>query len=657
MSKFFYSKLAVTNLKNNKTTYIPYILTCICAVIMFYNAYALTTHNEHGNLHQVLMMGSIAVGLFSSIFLFYTNNFLIKRRKKEFGLFNILGMEKKHIAKIMALENLFVSVFSIVIGLLLGIIFSKLITLLLYKILNFDPRFPFEISMKSIELTVMLFSAIFFLTFLNNILQVYMSHPIELLKGGNVGESEPKTKWLMTTIGLLTLAAGYAIALSVKKPISVIPLFLLAVILVIIGTYCLFTAGSIALLKFLKKNKGYYYQTKHFTSVSGMMYRMKQNAVGLANICIMSTAVLVMISTTVSMYIGIEDALANRYPRDFSLNAMYTPEKEFDEKIVAEKINTLLAKSNRSLSNSNVCNYLSFASLREGNQYTTRQSNYIDEDDNMSMLAVLSAEDYEGLTGNSLSLNSGEAVVYSKRNMDTISILKHTYTVTQQLSDEPLLDSYIAWMVDVVCVILPSKDDVNEIYYAQNQLYGEAASKLKYEFSFDLDMPEDEKAAFTTDVLINGIENEFPDIPFSYQSKQLNKKDFFVVYGGLFFLGIFLGTLFLMATVLIIYYKQVVEGLEDKQRFNIMQKVGMSREEVKKSISSQVFTVFALPIIVAIIHIIVAFPVLTKLLALLNLTNVPLFGVCTVLTVLVFIAIYVIVYKLTSKVYYKIVSQ
>lgn len=658
MRKLFYPHLALSNLNKNRRTYFPYILTCIGTILMFYNACALTFHPAiHGPTQSMMYLGTVVTAIFSAVFLFYTNSFLVKRRKKEFGLFNILGMEKRHIGKIMMWESIFVAAISIVIGLALGVLFSKLITLLLYKLLQFDPKFTFEISAEALGISVGLFVCIFILILLSSLWQVYATKPVDLLKGGNIGEKEPKTKWFITILGVLTLGGGYAIAWTVKDPIAAIPLFFLAVILVIIGTYSLFTAGSIALLKGLKRNKRYYYQTKHFTAVSGMIYRMKQNAVGLANICIMSTAVLVMISTTVSMYVGVEDLLALRYPKDFSITVNYAPDENVDVKAVSDEISAKFAREGRERSNLSEYSYLSFAAMRSGNRYSAREVNFIETTDDMTMLVLLTAKNYQKLTGTELHLQEGEAAVYAERAMAQIDLAGRTYQVTKQLAQEPHMGELIAYMVDRVYVILPTDSDMLLLYNEQLQAYGYHASSMDYEISFDFETMSDAEIQQFTNELMEDIGHKFTEISFSYESKQLNKAGFFELYGGLFFLGIFLGALFLLATVLIIYYKQVVEGFEDKERFLIMQKVGMSHEEVKKSIRSQILTVFALPILVAAVHILAAFPILVKLLALLSLTNVTLFAVCTVATMLVFVIIYAIVYMLTARVYYKIVNE
>lgn len=667
MRKFFYGRLALTNLKKNSKTYLPFLFTSIGTVLMFYNICALTFHPSiNDNIAIMMNMGIWVIAVFAVIFLFYTNSFLIKRRKKEFGLYNILGMEKKHIGKIMAWETVYSFLISLIAGLLLGILFSKLITLLLYKLVNFDPNFAFTVSAKGLLYTTVLFAAIFFLLLLSNLRHVHTANPVELLQGGNVGEKEPKTKWLIAVLGLISLGIGYYLALSIESPIAAINVFLTAVICVIIGTYFLFTAGSVALLKILKKNKSYYYQTKHFTTISGMIYRMKQNAAGLASICVMSTMVIVMISTTVSMYIGVENVLDNRFPKDFALTSHYTPADKVDTDDIDAKVTTVLDDYPDAIDDYSAYSYLSFVTNRNENQFSAGKDNSISSSDidGLAMMVVVTAADYEKLTGDQLTLSAGEVAVYDEQAGDStgaIGILNESYQIKQQLPYPLSMGDPVAWQVDMIYVVVPGESDIERIYQEQSAIYGDGGSDICHEISFDLTMPENEKGDFTQNILVDDMyQNNFAKgkTPYEtyYSSKQLNKSSFYAVYGSLFFLGIFLGTVFLMATVLIIYYKQIVEGFDDKERFYIMQKVGMGKDEIKKSVRSQVLTIFALPLVVAAIHVIVAFPLFTKLLALLSLTNVPLFLLCTVVTILIFAVIYTLVYALTARTYYKIIN-
>lgn len=650
MNKFFYTKLALTNIKKNSKTYFPYVLTCICTVMMFYIMHAISINNalNSQSLKVILSLGTIVIGVFSTIFLFYTNSFLIKRRKKEIGLYNILGLGKKHIAKVLILENLFISAVSLVLGLAGGIVLNKLMFMLLLKLLGFKVKFGFIIPIPSLIITSMLFAGIFTATLLFNLFHISISKPIELLKGGQVGEKEPKTKWIMTIIGIGLLSTAYFIALTVKSPLAALNNFFIAVILVIAGTYLIFIAGSITFLKLLRKNKKFYYKTKNFTAVSGMIYRMKQNAAGLANICILSTFVLVMLSTTVSLYVGMEDALKNWYPRDIQINVhgISEAQKQKIEEIV--KTETDLKKI--SIKNEMNFSYSMLLCTKKDDKFKLARK--INGNSEISMFNAVSLADYNRLEGKNVQLNADEVLIFSvlgSYGRNTVKLEDKEFKVKEELNsiaitkkNSEVTDTYILVMKDIGII--------SEISEAVN-----SSEKVipYYTFRFDLDTNNSEKIAFTNDLRQNLSKS---NITASVDSMANSREEFLSVYGGLFFLGIFLGTLFLMATVLIIYYKQISEGYDDKERFEIMQKVGMSKAEIRSTIKRQILMVFFLPIITALIHIAFAFPIITKLLAVFNLVNIPLFLTATAVTVLVFAAIYGIVFSLTARAYYKIVE-
>lgn len=665
MRKFFYARLALTNLKNNVMTYLPYILTCTGTIIMFYNICALTFHPSiQGSVADMMALGVRVIAIFAVVFLFYTNSFLIKRRKKEFGLFNILGMEKRHIGKIMAWESLFTSLFALVNGVLLGILFNKLFILLLYKIINFNPDLAFAVSPKAVLYTAVLFAALFLVMLLNNLRHVHTANPIALLQGGNVGEREPKTKWLIALAGAAALGTGYYLALTIETPMAALNIFFIAVICVIIGTYFLFTAGSIALLKILKRNKSYFYQTRHFTTVSGMIYRMKQNAAGLAGICVMSTIVIVMISTTISMYAGMENLLSNRFSKEFSLSTQDTAADSAHSEQFFSTIDTFLAQYPDQITDDNAFRYLSFTVIQRDGEFAAAGNNTMPTTDHsaLSLLYIVTAADYANITGKQLELRANEAAIYDKDAAvaGSVRVLNQRYQIKMLLSEPLSLNQTASLKNSGIYLVVPGKSDLNRLYQEQAAVYGKEASKISSIVCFNLAMPQAEKASFCQSVLVDDLYQKVldqgADEETTFESRELSKANFYELYGSLLFLGIFLGTLFLMATVLMIYYKQVVEGFDDKNRFHIMKKVGMSKEEIKKSVHSQVLTVFALPLIVAAIHVAVAFPLLTKMLALLNLTDVPLFMQCTAATILVFAIIYGLVYALTARTYYKIVN-
>lgn len=661
MNNRFFPKLAASNIKKNGKAYIPYILSCVMTVAMFYIVKSLSYNpglkNMVGSNTMMTMMSmcSVMIALFAIIFLFYTNSFLVKRRKKEFGVFNILGMEKSHIAKTMAWENFYVTLISIAGGLVIGIALDKAMFLLIAQVLNEEISLGFFISDKAIISTVVMFCIIFLLILLNSIRQIQTANPIELLTAGNAGEREPKTKWVLTILGLLSLGTGYYIALAIKNPLTALVYFFFAVILVIIGTYMLFTAGSIALLKILRKNKKYYYKTKHFTSISGMIYRMKQNAVGLANICILSTAVLVMVSSTSSLMLGMQDVIATRYPDDFIVYSNETSEERAYESFDA--IRELQEEQNLNVTSEREYRYLVFPAFINGDTFeVTRDANFSSLG-NLNNLIFVSLSDYNRVMGTDKTLAEDEILVYSDRlqfDYPTLKIFDREYSVKEKIDEFIGNGLIVAVAANTQFIVLPDGTDIDELYALQKEALSDGASEIQYYYGFNSDADEETQRAFYRTLLEDYVGHGYEG---TIESKADSRSEFVGLYGGFFFIGIFLGILFIMATVLIIYYKQISEGYDDKQRYEIMQKVGMTHQEIKNSIHSQVLTVFFLPLIVAGIHIAVAFPIITKLLALLNLLNVQLFLTCTVVCYVVFAVMYLLIYLLTARTYYKIVSK
>ncbi len=661
MSSSIYGKLALTNLKNNRKTYIPYILTAILTIMMYYIMDGLSRNSaiSHPSLHLILVYARAVIIIFSFIFLFYTNSFLIKRRKKEIGVYNILGMGKGHIARMLTVETLVTGVVSIGTGIIFGILFSKLMYLVLLKMLNYDIGMDFEISADTLIYTLVFFLVIFLMTLVYNLFQIQLANPVELLHGGSQGEKEPKTKRLMTVFGVVSLGIGYFIAITVKQPLAAIQAFFVAVVCVILGTYALFTAGSVALLKALRRNKKFYYQTKHFSAVAGMIYRMKQNAVGLANICILSTMVLVMISTTVSLYTGMEDVLKTRFPREAEAKTnLSVPESDQAvDRIVEEELANAGVKAKSVLR----YHYGSMTALKQENGFALQQfGNY--QADDIAEVYMIPVEDYNQMEDAKETLAPDEAYVYSTGenwDKDTVEIGGRTYRIVKELENMKLAPRDQKELVDGYYFIVSDAAQIQEILagiYEGSDMqadFVEQMSTLNYRVTFDLEGDE-EACLGALKAMQSRTEGEVR-LGF-FEGRELNREEFYFLYGGLLFIGIYLGALFLMATVLIMYYKQISEGYDDRERYQIMQKVGMSKREVRQSIRSQVLIVFFPPLVTAVLHIAVAFGVVTKLLAVLNLTNVPLFLICTVVTVIVFALFYGIVFSLTAREYYKIVN-
>ena len=661
----FYLKLALTNIKKNGKIYFPYLITSIFTVMMFYCVKFLGGDNglrkDSESAAMMMSLGVYVVIIFSVIFLLYINSFLMKNRKKELGLYNILGMEKRHVMLIIFIETLIVYLISLGFGVLTGVLFSKLMMLILVKILAIHTSIVFSIDMNAILITTLLFSVIFFVSFMINAASIRFSNPIQLLKGGMVGEKEPKTKWLMTLIGVITLGAGYTIALSIEDPITALVLFFVAVVLVIIGTYALFTAGSIVILKILKKNKKYYYQTNHFISVSQMMYRMKQNAVGLASICILCTCILVMISSTYTLYSGVFDTVKKSVRADYSYKVGNTEKVNMDEEIInlEKDIKTSLASKNIGISRMASLKYCQVWASQNGTVFTAPG-----EGGNNKLLTILgmTLADYNRIYNHHVTLNDHEVLYNSNYhfNHDSMMLNNQLYSLKMVKNDPWFVKDDIA-NIDSDSITFVFKDDAA----LKQALTFEHRSSPSYVYEVLVNYKgvyfnskaEKVMSKTTKNFTLKVSEKNDGEISYSNMTRYDNYQLFSQMYGSLLFLGIFLGVLFMMAAVLIMYYKQLSEGYEDQKRYEILQNVGLSKKEVRQAISSQVLIFFFLPLVAAVIHMSVAYKMILKMFKVMILNAPQTFITCTVVSVIVLTICYTIVYFCTSRTYYKIVKK
>lgn len=668
MRKGLFLKLAVSNIKRNKGTYIPYMITCICCIAMTYMMFFVTQSKDlsvqvpdSAMVTSIMFLGIAVIYIFSFIFLLYSNSFVMKRRQKEIGLYNILGLEKGHIMKMMAVETLLTSVISIIGGIAAGILGSKLALLLLLKILHVPAQLGFYVCVPGIIVCAVMFLPVVIVTLFRNVHRVRLSQPIELLRSGNTGEREPKAKWLMALVGFLCLGSGYYIAVTTKSPVTALGLFFAAVLLVMAGTYLLFTAGSIAVLKVMRWKKSFYYKTKNFTSISGMIYRMKQNAMGLASICILSTGVLLMLSTTVSLNMGIENSLSDMFPYDagFTFNNVTFEEvprlrNAFDEAVEKEKV-PYEEKVTQVI--------LDISIARNGNnmEILTRDTS---ASANVEYLTVVPEEEYEKISGKTVELKPGEILAFQENGgKGDIALNGVDYKVKEWLEEKPTYDRGNNIFYKTTIVV--TKEDLQKMDALQKELVGKDRGYLKLEFGLYIEGGKEADIKYGNLLqedlapLAETLQAEDGDMTpwFRYNIREEHYSSFYTLNGGLLFLGIFLGFIFLVGAGMIIYYKQMSEGYEDKDRFEIMQKVGMSRKEVKSAIRRQILMVFFLPLLMAVLHIIMAFPMISRLLGLLGMMNTELYILCTAGTIVVFAVIYAAIYMCTAKSYYKIVER
>lgn len=672
MKKGIYRSLALSGIRKNKKLYLPYILTCTGMVMMCYivsfiaTSPVFTTISGGDMVKQLLSLGFGVLSVFSLLFLFYTNSFLIRRRKKEFGLYNILGMGKKNLSLVLLLETFFIGAFSIACGLFLGILFSKFAELAMVKILRGETEFTLSIGFSAISQTVTLFCVIFLLLFLNTLRQLHLSNPVELLRSENTGEKPPKANWLVALLGLGILGAAYYLAVTIEDPISAMLWFFVAAIMVMIATYLLFMAGSVALCRILQKNKRYYYKTNHFVSVSSMAYRMKRNGAGLASICILCTMVLIMVSSTACLYMGTEDSIRSRYPRHINLYGNATTVEVLSGEAPKDtEAQALAVVEEWGFTPENVQTYrtAAFGGVIEGNQIRFDNSIYSNRWDaiaNICQFFVVPVADYNRVMGTQETLEADEVLLYATKELsygeDTIQLGDGpVYTVKKQVSQ--FVKNSIDSMQIFPTVYLFVNDPVALIKPVENVTIGESeSSPLTYQWYYGFDLPCDEETQEALyEVLQDRLENT-PDFFVYGECAAAERGYLYGMYGGLFFLGILLGIVFVFAAVLIIYYKQISEGYEDQSRFAIMQKVGMSQKDIRRSINSQILTVFFLPLIAAGVHLAFAFPMIRKLLLLFSLTNFPLLVGVTAACYLVFALFYLLVYRATSRSYFAIVS-
>ncbi|MGI6001578.1 MAG: ABC transporter permease, partial [Candidatus Merdisoma sp.] len=521
MRRGFFARLAAGNIKKNGNTYFPYILTCVVTVMLYYIVKSLSLNPGleemagDQTLISLMEMGTRIIGLFALIFLFYTNSFLLKRRKKEFGVFHILGLGKRHLAKTLAWESLYAFFISMAGGLLFGMALDKLMFLLIAKIVRAEVSLGFFVSAKAIWSTVRLFAVIFLLIFLNAVRQIQVATPVSLLQDSQAGEREPKTKWLSALLGFLCVGTGYYLAITTKNPISSIYIFFIAATLVVVGTYLLFTAGSIAFLKLLRSSKSYYYRTGHFISVSGMIYRMKQNAVGLANICILSTMVLVMISATSSLMIGIDDVVNSRYPYDFVVYSREDTE-ERSEALYA-RVRELQQEQGLSVTDEVEYSYLVFSAMQEGNSFRVSRENVLLDADKIVNLYVITLDEYNGAAGANASLSDGEILLYDSQggyNAPSLKLFDREYQVKAVLDDFPGKGLMAANIASSYFLVVPGQQEMDAIYAKQKEALTNIASEPDSFYAFDTDAAQEEQRAFAAallDLMQNGELKGSPD--------------------------------------------------------------------------------------------------------------------------------------------------
>lgn len=658
----FFIRMAARNIKTNRKFYGPFILAAAITTAMFFMMISLLDNSfvqEEVTLKTMLQLGIWVIGIFSVIFLMYTNAVIRKTRQKEMGLYSILGLEKKHLTYLVFWENGLVASVSILLGLLTGLVLGYLNFLLINYLMQLSVPLAFSFSPISLLVTAGVFALIFCLLFLFNIGQILRAKPIHLLKNSQAGEGEPKASWLIFIFAIACLGAGYWISLTTESPISVIINLFVAVILVILGTYGLFTAATIVILKALKRNKGLYYKAGPFISISGMLYRMKAHAIGLANISILSTMVIVAVSTTISMYVGTENSLETRYPVDHSISIWpYSTEtNDLTENLdlLNETVQAYTAETEQTISELIQYQEVNLMGHVKESQLVPSDIPY---EATVSEIIFLPKDDFQTMSQQTINLSEEEIAIYTTdddaKGLSQLTIFEQTFTVSY-LEETPEQFNTMQTLSDEIVIVLPTMEAFNRI------LQEVQTENLPYNARGVVEFGLDEATSAEELAFAKGLGNHLETISVFangnfYESRSLQREEWYIMNGGFLFLGIFLGMLFLIGTILITYFKQISEGLADRERIQIMQKVGLSREMTRKSTNSQVLWLFFLPIIVAVTHTAFAYPILSKLLTLFGIVNQTIIIASIAIVVLVFMLLYWLIYKATSKIYLRIVE-
>lgn len=673
----FFPKLALDSMRKNGRLYLPYLLTGALMTAVYYILYYLSKAEivsamAGGTSTQfVLELGRYVTAIFAVLFLFYTNSFLIRRRKKEFGLYNILGMNKRDLGRILFWETLMTYLAAVGIGMVFGVALSKLSELCLLNLVKEEVAYGFSVSLSAVGNTALLFAALYLVLFLNGWRQVRFSSPAELVHSENVGEKPPKANWLLGLLGVILLGCAYFLSASIEQPLVALLWFFAAVVMVIAATYLIFIAGSVLVCRVLQRNKKYYYNPRHYVSVSSMVYRMKRNGAGLASICILLTMVLVMISSSACLYFGADDCLHNRYPREVCIYAArygVTPEDRAEDDYFTSATDSILQAYGFSPTEDRLYYEYSITGHMvdgavEMDLNSATDLSFIDYN-SITDVHFVSLADYNRMLGENKTLAPDEALLYSVKakgldHAESLRVGDATYQIKETLSDCDLDGAGMSAVCATVFLIVPDLDAAAAGCSQYLDYDGAPMASFIWHRDFNIGGTAEDQSRLAEEISDTLINDHFKTGGYSnlYCSAYAGEhSDFYGTFGGLFFIGILLSAVFLTAAVLIIYYKQLSEGYEDQVRFGIMQKVGMTKEDISRNIRSQMRTVFALPLAFAVLHLAFAFPVIYKLLMLFSLFNLPLFLRTAALCVLLCGLFYGLVYRATARAYYSIVS-
>lgn len=669
-----YPRLARQNISRDKQLYLPYLLTLMVTAAAFYVAVALSQPDvwpadsiRYAYLSMFMGIGTFVIAVFAAIFLTYTGRFLAKGRQRELGLYNVLGMGKRHIGLVLGFESVFLGVTGVVGGLLLGAVLQGLMGRLVGFLMGL-PAFGGRFSPAAAVSTVLLFALVLGFNLLLDLFRLSKQKPAELLREGNVGEREPKARWLLALAGFVTLGAGYFIALTTKSALDALVVYFLAVLLVVVGTYCLFTAGSVVILKALRKNKSYYYQTPHFIGLSGMIHRMKRNGVGLANICILCTMVLVMISGTLGLYVGVRRSVNEVFPREAAMTVRYDPlvQTPLDKEALKTALTSAMSDKGYAPELGGETEYLASVSFRvlDDGAYVdsaARPEQFV----NTALFTFFDYDAYDRAMGHGAVPRDGKAHVYTTGKLPddqslTLGVgpdaVPWTVKLGEPLAAAPKVTTALVYVSDFEYTVVLPRETLLELMAARpagDYSDWQLTWKTFWDLGGDVNAQQDDLQE-AMDTLVRVDAGEY--LSLGVESRAHYASDYYAMNGGFLFLGVFLGILFLLATLLILYYKQLSEGREDRSRFQIMKKVGLDEDDVRRSVNSQMGAVFFAPLLVAGIHVAFDFPIITRLFTLFGLYDLGLELVCTLAVFALFALLYAGMYRLTTRGYCRMVG-
>ena len=655
------SSLAVSNLKKNRTLYIPFSIASITMMVITYILLALSTNktilqsNGGSTVVMALSFGVIIMLLVSTLTMIYANGFVMKNRSKEFGLYSILGLGRSQIQLLQVIEMVLFAVMNLIVGLVLGVLFNRLAFALLLKAMRFSVPLSYEFQIASVIIIAILFSGIFVFLMILNAIKIRVSRPLELLREKKSGEKTGRFLSIRALIGVAILGYAYYISQSIESPIKALGWFFVAVLLVVIATYILFDAGSIALLRFLKNRKTFYYRPINFISVSNLIFRMRKNAMGLASICILSTMVLVTLGTTGSLQFGAQEVINKTSPTDFTFRNMYRNPEETAE--YSKEVKQLAAGTASKVTDFHEYSYILTAGNHEGNVLNTNFKNLGGLPE--AMIVLVSVEDYNRNTGENLTVKSGEMLLGEesfKKNptFNQVSIGDNTISVAQVIDVKNFSKIAVANpnITDHSYIgILNEEDMVKAVpYYSKDNDEGHRSYTRNYVALWNTssktdDEKQKELEAYQQSDIAGGIDGKIEIAQLLFQ-----------FYGSLLFLGILLAIAFSVGAVLVIYYKQISEGYEDRERFVILKKIGIDRPMIHQSINRQVLIVFFLPLLTAFLHTALSYKIVSKIVLIFGIKG-SIIGLTMLAVAGVFMIAYFLVYKITSREYFKIINR